>query len=173
MTKLTGKDDWGTPIDWVHYFERNYALTEFQIDACASEYNYKCANWFGKNQDMFRMQLNCPTFMNPIYSKKGWHHNKKTGEKWFIEKGTDDFVKFAHDQHFKHNSVIAVLLFANVSSSKYFKRYIGETPDIRASNQCELFFPPKRIEFENKSGNPVGTPSLSSMVVVYDKRFEI
>ncbi len=171
MTKLNGKDDWGTPRWWVDYFERNYALCEFEIDACASDYNHKCEQYFDKKQDMFRMQLNKPFFMNPIYSKAGWHTDKKTGDKWFIEKGTDSFVKFAYDQHFKHNVTGAVLLFANVSSSEYFKRYIGETPDIRKANECELFFPIKRIQFEDEKGNPTGTPSLSSMVVVYDQRF--
>jgi len=171
MTKLNGKDDYGTPRIVVNYIERNYALTEFQLDACASDYNFKCEKYFDKKQNMFRMQLNRPTFMNPIYGKKGWHTDKKTGEKWFNEYGTGDFLKFAHDQHFKHNSIIAVLVFANISSSDYFKKYVGETPHIRAINECEVFFYPKRICFEDENHKSVGTPSLSSMVIVYDKRF--
>ncbi len=171
MTKLTGKDDWGTPKFWVDYFERNYSLCKFEIDACASDYNHKCEKYFDKKQNMFRMQLDKPTFMNPIYGKKGWHTDKTTKTKWFNEYGTDDFIKFAHAQHIKHKMPITVLVFANISSSDYYQKYVGETPEIRHQNNCDVFFPPKRIQFEDEFGKSVGTPSLSSMVICYDQRF--
>lgn len=187
MTKLTGRDDWGTPKLVVDYIERNYVLKKFEIDACASDYNHKCDFYITKKMNMFRHQLKKTFFMNPIYGKKGTRNIYKVDEnnkKILDEKnrpivigqihneyGTADFVKFAHDQHFKHNSTGAVLLFANVSSSDYYQKFVGETPDERIKNHCDIFMYPRRIAFENPDGSPVGTPSLSSMVVVYDERF--
>lgn len=180
MTKLTHSDDYGTPKIVVDYIERNYALCKFTLDACASEHNHKCDNYFDRKQNMFRMQLNQPTFMNPIYGKKGWHRlygkrlpngKREILKEWFNDYGTGDFVKFAHDQFEKHQQTIAVLLFANVSSSVYFQKYVGETMLAQIKNACRVFFYPKRICFEDANGEPVGTPSLSSIVAVYDQRF--
>jgi len=187
MTKLSGKDDWGTPKLVVDYIERNYAMCKFEIDACASDYNHKCDFYITKEMNLFRHKLNKPFFMNPIYGKKGTRKIYKRDEnnkpvldgsgkrivigEIYNEYGTEDFVKFAHDEFFRHGQTGAVLLFANVSSSEYYQKYVGETPEDRIKNSCDIFMYPKRIGFEDSDGKPVGTPSLSSMVVVYDERF--
>lgn len=171
MIKLTGKDDWGTPINVYHYIEKEYVKKQFQLDACASDYNFKHQNYYSKKDNMFSKQLDCTTFMNPIYGKKGWKTDKKTNQKTFNEYGTGDFIEFAHKQHFKHDSTIAILVFSNVSSSDYFQKYVGATPEIRKRNECEVFFYPKRISFLDSNKKTVGMPSLASMVIVYDKRF--
>lgn len=190
LTKLTGKDDYGTPRFVVDYIERNYALTKFEIDACASDYNHKCDFYITKRMNLFRHKLNRPFFMNPIYGKKGLRKIYKTdpetgkpildnGKKIVIgevhnEYGTADFVKFAHDQFMIYRKTGAVLLFANTSSSEYIQEFVGETPEARKENSCEIFLYPRRIQFEKYENGvqvPDGTPAMSSIVIVYDERF--
>lgn len=177
FTKLTGTDNYGTPIDVVDYISEKYVKAKFVIDACASNYNAKCDVYFTKQDNMFEQQLDETFFMNPIYGKKGYRTVEKGTmyeHQIYNEYGTGDFLKFARDQHFKHNSIGAVLLFANTSSSKYIHNFVGETPEDRIKNECELFLYPRRIsfdEFEHGVKIPNGTPAMSSYVVVYDSRF--
>jgi len=174
MTKLTGKDDYGTPKKVVNYIAVHYAKTTFEIDACASKYNHKCSYYITKDMNLFYHKLDRPTFMNPIYGKKGYRtFNKGKSDEYTIynKYGTADFVRYAHGQHIKYDTTMAVLLFGNVSSSEYFQLFVGETPEDKGKNHCEVFHYPKRISFENEFGYSIGTPSLSSIVVVYDKRF--
>ena len=166
MVKLTGKDDWGTPVDVYKHIEKEYAKKPFELDACASDYNFKHENYYSKKDDMFSKELDCTTFMNPIYGKKGWKTDKKTGEKSFNKHGTGDFIEFAYKQHFKHDSTITILVFSNISSSDYFQRCVGETPKIRKENECEIFFYAKRISFLDSNKKTVGMLSLASMVIV-------
>lgn len=177
LTKLSGKNDYGTPFKVIERIEEKYIKTKFKIDACASDYNAKCDTYFTPEQNMFAQQLDDTFFMNPTYNKKGYRtFNKGRADEYKIynEFGTDDFVKFAHDQHFKHNSIGAVLLFANTSSSEYIQKFVGETFEDRIKNECEIFLYPKRIqfdEFENGIKKPTGTPAMSNYVIVYDSRF--
>lgn len=171
MTKLTGTVDWGTPIADFNYIESEYVGRPFEIDACASILNYKVKNFFSKDDSLFNHRLNKPTFMNPPYAKKGKRTDKKTGETIFNEYGVDDFVRYAHQQFHHWQEPIAILLFSNVSSSKYYQDCVGEKPQDKKNNSVAVFDYPKRIQFLNNLQKPVGTPSLSSIVVLYDVRF--
>lgn len=175
---LTHKDEYATPRHAFLKIEKEYAKTKFVLDACASKWNAQCKMYITKEQDMFNFDFKWPTFMNPIYGKKGkWTINKgKPNEQsGFNKYGTEDFVSYAHAQHFKHDQVISILLFANTSSSDYIQKYVGETPEDRMNNECEIFLYPNRIRFYEKLNGTIvqsGTPAMSNFVIVYDKRFK-
>jgi len=79
--------------------------------------------------------------------KKGWKTDKKTKQKTFNEYGTGDFIEFAHKQHFKHDSTITISVFSNVSSSDYFQKYVGATPEIRKKMSVKFSFILKEFHF--------------------------
>ena len=102
MTKLTGKDDYGTPLKAFLKIQNEYAKTKFEIDACASDYNHKVDYYITKEMNLFNQKLDAPFFMNPIYGKRGFrtfNKGKPDEVTIFNEYGTADFVEFARNQH--------------------------------------------------------------------------
>jgi len=169
VTKLIHKDDYETPPKDYKYICENYNVNPI-IDACATKDNAKCLEYITPEMDLFKQKLKDDFWMNAPYRKKGWQTNNKGKQNEFRRfnyTGIEDFIKFAHDQHFLWNVTGTLLLFSNISSSDYFKRYIGETPQDRIDNEVEVYFYPNRINFLDNYHRPTGIPAFSSLVAIY------
>jgi site-specific DNA-methyltransferase (adenine-specific) len=61
-------DNWSTP-DLL--FDQLHEEFKFNLDACASDWNYKCYNYFGEKDDAFSKTWGGVVWMNPPYSNCG------------------------------------------------------------------------------------------------------
>lgn len=64
MTSAT--DDWATPQYLFDYLNRIY---KFDLDVCASDTNYKCANYFTIDSNGLKQDWKGSCFMNPPYGR--------------------------------------------------------------------------------------------------------
>lgn len=173
MISLSHNEKYGTPKAVVQRIENYYIGHKFDLDVCAEPHTAICKNFITKEQNMFKYNITTRyNFMNPPYIKRGWITQKfKKGnevikEKIYHEYGIDDFIKFAHDQHFKNNVIFAVLVFSNITSTSYYQEYVGETPQDKIKNHATIFDYPKRIQFE-LNNKPDGVPAFANKVIVY------
>ena len=109
----TGMEDWATPQD---FFDKCNAEFGFTLDACATNENAKCLDYFTKEEDGLKQSwAGHRVWMNPPYGKdipkwmaKAYHESQngaeivvclvpaRTDTKWwhdFAEKGEKRFVK--------------------------------------------------------------------------------
>ena len=61
-------DNWSTP-DLL--FEKLHDEFQFNLDACASEWNHKCQNYYTEKDDSLTRDWEGMVWMNPPYSKCG------------------------------------------------------------------------------------------------------
>lgn len=63
----SASETWGTPRD---LFDELNAIFHFDLDACASASNAKCANYFSKEQDALAQPWKGNVWLNPPYGRK-------------------------------------------------------------------------------------------------------
>lgn len=153
ITTLSGKADWETPTKTIQWIEKQTGITP-KIDVCATKYNRKYPKYITPQKDIFKTEINDDFFCNPPYLKGV----------------VDKFVEYCYQQSFRNRVNGICLIFANTCSTKYWKNFIGNTPQDRRTRNCELYFPPERVRFE-VNHKPVGTPPFASVVVVWRNRY--
>ena len=130
----SNSDEWSTPSD---VFDRLNNEFNFNLDACATDLNHKCENYFtqaenGLNQSWGGYRVFC----NPPYSN------------------ISEWVKKAYYESYKADTLICLLIPAR-TDTRYFQEYILHRAEIR--------FIKGRLHFNNsKAGAP-----FPSMIVIY------
>jgi len=139
MANLSGcfshnSDEWATP-QWL-FDELNNEFA-FEVDACASEDNHKCDQYFTKDFDGLKQEWGgLRVFCNPPYSQiSEWV------EKAFRETRTD--------------GTITVMLIPSRTDTRYFHNFIYQRAEIR--------FVKGRLKF----GDGKGSAPFPSMIVIF------
>ena len=131
------KEDWATPPDVFAALDKEFG---FQLDACASEWNKKCATYYDK-ADNALLQPWHPfgsVFLNPPYGR---------GMGVWIAKARAEAVKGA----------TVVILIPSRTDTRWFHDYIYE--------QAEVRYLQGRLKFERPDG-PRDAATFPSMVVI-------
>jgi site-specific DNA-methyltransferase (adenine-specific) len=130
-------DDWATPTE---FFEKlNWRFGPFDLDACASIHNTKCANFFTEAEDgLSKDWEGFTTFVNPPYGR-----------------GIDKWIKKAFDESRKDETRVVMLIPAR-TDTKYWHQYV-----MRAD---EIYFLKGRLKF----GECDNSAPFPSAVVVFD-----
>lgn len=136
----TERDDWRTPQDFFDKLDNEF---HFTLDACASESNYKCENYYTVEDDGLSQDWSGQVvFCNPPYGRS------ETG-KW---------VKKGYEEGMKHNTTVVMLVPAR-TDTKWFHDYIY--------NKAEIRFIKGRLKFRSAEGKKPDRAPFPSMVVVY------
>lgn len=156
---IIGIDDkWETPKDMLKQAMIDFSINPV-IDVCASAENKKFDQFIDEKMDFMKQDVKVDYFMNPKYSKKGWHTikdkvTKEVLKRWYEPYGIDDFIKHAYDLHIKNNVSGLVLTFAK-TDTKWFNKYVFNQ---QTKKWLAEFYPIEgRVAFE-KNGVP-GTNS--------------
>ena len=130
-------DDWATPTE---FFEKlNWRFGPFDLDACASIHNTKCANFFTEAEDgLSKDWKGFTTFVNPPYGR-----------------GIDKWIKKAFDESRKDETRVVMLIPAR-TDTKYWHQYV-----MRAD---EIYCLKGRLKF----GECDNSAPFPSAVVVFD-----
>ena len=140
----TGNDNTSTPQDLFNYLNN---IFNFDLDAAASNLNYKCNQYFTEEdnaliQDWKKYKS---IFINPPYSTKL----------------QDLFLKKAYEEYKLSDSLIIVMLLPSRTDTKRWHSYI--------MHSTEVWFVKGRIKFEN---NLYGAP-FPSVIVIFDSKKKI
>lgn len=131
-------DDWYTPQ---YLFDALNDEFHFDLDPCADETNHKCDLYYTREQDGLKQDWSGKrAFINPPYGKE-----------------TALWVKKAHDEVLYGDCLLAVMLLAARTDTKYFHEYIYHKAEIR--------FLKGRIKF----GGSKNAAPFPSMIVIYRK----
>ena len=127
-------DEWSTPSD---VFDRLNNEFNFNLDACATDFNHKCQNYFTQAKNGLKQSWGgYRVFCNPPYSN------------------ISEWVKKAYYESYKADTLICLLIPAR-TDTRYFQEYILHRAEIR--------FIKGRLHFNNsKAGAP-----FPSMIVIY------
>ena len=141
--KTGGKDEWGTPQ---HFFDK--LNQKFSLDACASEWNAKCADYYSLDRGECGLTLPWKswTWCNPPYSQiKDW------------------YAKALREAHAGNSSVL--LTFAR-TDTKAFHEYVAKA--------TKIIFLQGRIRFIDPATREPGhaAPAPSALVFFDAERLE-
>lgn len=130
----SNSDEWATPSD---VFDRLNNEFNFNLDACATDFNRKCENYFTQAENGLKQSWGgYRVFCNPPYSN------------------ISEWVKKAYYESYKADTLICLLIPAR-TDTRYFQEYILHRAEIR--------FIKGRLHFNNsKTGAP-----FPSMIVIY------
>ena len=126
-------DNWSTP-DWL--FNQIHKEFQFNLDACASEWNYKCDCYFDEQDNAFTKDGHGVVWMNPPYSACG---------AW-IKKAFEECQK---------GSTIVCLVPARVETNWFHDFCIPH----------EIRYVKGRIHFEDENGKS-GRPRFGCILVI-------
>lgn len=130
-------DNWATPQSFFDELNKEF---NFNLDACADEYNHKCELYFNKEQNGLAQSWGgYNVFCNPPYGKDIC--------KW---------VEKAYNEAQKDNTLVVMLIPAR-TDTKYFHNFIYHKAEIR--------FIKGRLKF----GNSKNSAPFPSMVVIFKK----
>ncbi len=130
-------DDWETP-QWL--FDRLNWIFNFQLDACASEKNHKCDEYFTIEDDGLQKSWGGQrTWCNPPYGRQI--------SKW-VAKAAETV---------KDNNSLVVMLLPARTETAWYHDYISNNP------QAHTIFLRGRIKFGNSPNNA----PFPSMIVVF------
>ena len=137
--------NWETPQELFDEACRKYKVRP-SLDVCATRRNKKCALFFSK--DSLSKQWNKSFFMNPPYGKN-------VIDKW---------IKYAYEQHKKHNVTGIALIFSK-TETKWWHKYIQDIADVH--------FIRGRVHFELDGKKVVNSAPYGSCWVIWraKKRF--
>jgi len=136
--KTGGRDDWSTPSKIFNRFNKEY---NFSLDACASEWNAKCSNYYTEKLDGLTRDWVNWTWCNPPYSQL---------IRWYAK---------AYQEAEEGNS--SVILTASRTDTKAFHEY--------ATKSTKLIFLRGRIKFIDPATRSPREPApFPSMVVIFD-----
>lgn len=126
-------DNWSTPDPLYNQFNDEF---HFNLDACASDWNHKCANYYTEQDNALTKDWEGVVWMNPPFSKCGiW-------------------VRKAYEQCQK-GSTIACLIPARTETNYFHDCCIGH----------EIRYVKGRIHFEDEKGK-TGRPRFSNVLVI-------
>lgn len=136
--------DWCTPQKTFDELNDEF---NFTLDPAATSESAKCAKYYTpKNDGLINTWAGNTVFCNPPYGKE-----------------IGNWVKKAHDEHYKHGATIVMLMPAR-TDTKYFHKYIYKKAEIR--------FLKGRLKFTDEQGNVAGSAPFPSMVVIWRKQEE-
>lgn len=129
-------DNWSTPDPLFQKFHNEF---QFNLDACASLWNHKCANYYTEEDNALEKDWEGSVWMNPPYSGNNL-------EIWMTK---------AHEECYKWGSKIVCLVPSRTETNWYHKYCLGhEIRPIRG-----------RINFEDKDGKS-GRPRFGCVLVI-------
>jgi len=115
------KEDWETPYKLFEELDQEF---HFTLDACANEYNYKCANYFDEEENGLVQDWGGEiVYCNPPYGRKIYN-----------------WIKKASEESAKPNTII-VLLIPSRTDTRYFHEFLYN------KNNVELRFLKGRVKF--------------------------
>lgn len=124
LQNITIQDEYGTPIPLLRKAMFEYDVLPF-LDVCATAENRKFQDYFTKEQDALTLEFLCDFFMNPPYSK------------------VKEFIKYAHEQHKKHNVTGLILTYAK-TDTKWWHEFV--------EGKAEVHFIKGRVKFYDQFG---------------------
>ena len=138
-TPAAEKDLWQTPRDLFNALDQEF---DFNLDACASDLNFLCGDYFTEHRSATVNEWSLPTdiniiknvFMNPPYSQ------------------TELFMERAAEQAKKHNLTVVSLVNAN-TDTKWFADAVKSANEVRLLTGRIGFVKP---DGKKASGNPKG-----------------
>ena len=140
----SSSDEWQTPDEIFMYLHTVY---DFTLDAAASSSNYKCSNYYTKEDNSLLQDWNGRVFLNPPYSKG------KQGA--FLHKAIAEL---------KHNPKceLVVALIPARTDTKCWHEVVFEYAS-------EIIFIKGRLKFQNPTTKSQGSAPFPSCVVVFRK----
>lgn len=135
---ISNKDNWKTPLTLFETLNKKF---NFDIDACASNENALCKEYYTKeNSILDKTFINKVIFMNPPYSK-----------------GMYCFIEWCSKMQLLHNEI--VLLVPSRTDTKWFHDFIYKKKNV------EIEFIKGRLKFDDgKNSAP-----FPSMLVFFHK----
>jgi site-specific DNA-methyltransferase (adenine-specific) len=130
-------DTWETPQDFFDMVNKEF---NFELDVCATDYSFKCNQYFTPEIDGLVQDWNVTSWMNPPYGR---------GIGIWIEKAVKEVEK--------HNSTVVALLPAR-TDTKWFQDNIYGKYEIR--------FIRGRLKF----GGAENSAPFPSMLVIFKKK---
>jgi len=119
LQSITVQDEYGTPKGHLRKAMLDYDVLPF-LDVCASSENAQFGTWYTIQDDALTQQWTLDFFMNPPYSK------------------VKQFMKYAYDQHLKHNVTGLCLTYAKTDTI-WWHEFV--------ENKAEVHFIKGRVKF--------------------------
>lgn len=119
-------DEWETPPE---LYTKGLTLAGFtpEVDVCATFNNKKCLTYVDKSTNFLDLEISYDFFMNPPYSRKGWHRirnkDKKLIAEWYEPYGIDDFIAHAAELVDRYRINALILTYAK-TDTRWFNRYV-------------------------------------------------
>jgi phage N-6-adenine-methyltransferase len=131
-------DEWYTPQD---FFDRLNEIYHFDLDACATDFNTKCKNYYTILDNSLNQEWNYKSvWCNPPYSN------------------IKDFMKKAYEENKKYNNNI-VLLVPSRTDTKWFHEYCYNKDNVK------IEFIKGRLKF----GGSKNSAPFPSMLVIFEE----
>lgn len=143
LSIITTQDEYGTP--WELYNKACVGFNVFpKLDVCTNLFNPKCERFFTIKDDALSKPWDVDFFMNPPYSK------------------VYQFVRYAYEQHLKHNVNGLVLTYAK-TDTRFFHEFVKD--------RAEIHFIRGRVRFMDYYSKPThNSAPYPSMWFVYRKK---
>ncbi len=129
--------EWATPQ---RFFDELNEEFHFTLDACASDENFKVANYYTKEQNSLSLPWTGVVWCNPPYGKD---------IKLWLQKGREAVV----------DGATVVFLIHSRTDTRWFHEHVYKVAD-------EIRFVKGRLKFEHKSGKNQSAP-FPSLIAVY------
>lgn len=124
LQNISIADKYGTPLTLYYEATTRYGIRPI-LDVCADRINHVTDSYFTEHDNALTKQWNVDFYMNPPYSK------------------IRDFIKYAYEQHKKHN-VNGLLLTYAKTDTKWWHDYV--------ESKAEIYFIKGRIKFFDEHG---------------------
>ncbi|NIN03688.1 MAG: adenine methyltransferase [Hydrotalea flava] len=139
LSQINIQDDYETPTPLYNWACRHFKVKPV-IDVCGSKKHHKTPTYFVK--DALKEQWNKPFWCNPPYSK------------------VNEFIKYAYEQHLKHNVNGLILVYAKVDT-RWFHKYV--------QGKAEIYFIKGRVKFWINGKETKHPSPYPSMIICYRK----
>jgi phage N-6-adenine-methyltransferase len=132
-------DNWSTPIELFNELHEEFG---FNLDACASDWNHKCENYFTEEDNALKQDWYPfgSVWMNPPYSG-----NQLSA-----------WVKKAHEESLKGGYIVGLVPVR--TETGYFQNY--------CLKYAELRFIRGRVHFTDENGKS-GRPRFGSVIIIF------
>lgn len=133
----SNSEEWETPKELFENLNKEF---HFNLDPCANEYNYKCSNYFTKNENGLSQSWEGKrVFCNPPYGRKIYN-----------------WVKKAYEESLNANTIV-VMLIPSRTDTKYFHEFLYKKKNV------ELRFIKGRLKF----GGSKNSAPFPSVIVIF------
>lgn len=131
------KMDWETPQEFFNNLNKKF---KFDLDACASDDNHKCDNYFTENDNALEQDWIGNVFVNPPYGR-----------------AMSKFVEKAYQEHMRDTDRFIVMLIPARTDTTYWHGFI--------QNKATVKFLKGRLKFEVNGVSTDPAPFPSALVV--------